>query len=835
MTWRFWIDRGGTFTDCVAVDPGGALHVSKVLSSDDAPIRAIRGAMGLADGAPIPPCEVRMGTTLATNALLERRGADVALFVTDGFEDLLAIGDQRRPSLFSLRIERPAPLPAQVIGVASRGAPDGSVVARGDVAPPDGLRTCAVSVLHGTRCPELERAIGERLRAAGATHVSLSHEVDAEQGYLARTATTVVDAYLAPVLDGYLRALGAALPKSEVRLMQSSGTLTAPARFRGRNAVLSGPAGGVVAVAELARALGIERAIGFDMGGTSTDVCRYDGELETVYETEVAGLTLRAPAMAIHTVAAGGGSICEADGWRLTVGPHSAGADPGPIAYGRSDARAITLTDVQVALGRLLGDRFALPLDMDAPQGALREAARETYGDPDRWVELAQGFLRVAIAQMAEAVRTVTVARGHDPRDHGLIVFGGAGGQHACAVARELGVRRVLVHPLAGVQSALGMGLAAEGWHGEADLESVALGPGSVEGDARARLAAALDALAARGAEALPGSTTHPRVDLRYEGTHASFALPADDLTTLRARFDDLHARELGYARPEHPVIATTARMERRRSATAPSLGAFAPTDALRPIRTTRAFLGDAWLDVPVVHREELPERFVGPVIVLEDTGTLVVEPGWQARVIAGADPIAAGAIELTPTEALAGAALEADERDPVTLEVLGHALFSIAERMGHALQRTAMSTNIRERLDFSCAIFDADGMLVTNAPHIPVHLGAMGETVRAVFERHPRPEPGDVFVSNDPALGGSHLPDITVVSPVFDTQGELRFFTASRGHHADVGGITPGSMPAFSTRIEEEGVVFRALRIVRAGRLDRDAVRAVLDAPPYP
>lgn len=840
--WRFWIDRGGTFTDCIGWDPTeGSLRVVKVLSSDQAPIVGIRRILGLAEDAPIPPCEVRMGTTLATNALLERHGARTLLVTTEGFEDLPEIGDQSRPELFAIAIEKPAPLAEAVVGVASRGAPDGAILAR---AEPDrvsrsirehlerGIASVAVAVLHATRAPELERELGALARAAGAPHVSLSSEVDAEQGLLARADTTVADAYLTPLLKDYVAHIERALPGSELAIMQSSGALADAHRFRGRNAVLSGPAGGAVALRWIARRASVERAIGFDMGGTSTDVCRFDGELERTYESKVAGVRLRAPAMAIHTVAAGGGSLCRWDGRRMSVGPESAGADPGPLCYGAAHAREPTLTDVAVALGRLPPDRFPFALDVERARRAF-EALAEPVGRSA--TEVAAGFFHIAVENMAEAIRRVTVSRGQDARDYALVVFGGAGGQHACAVARRLGIRRVLAHPLAGVLSAFGMGVADVGWHGEADAASAVVEEGlctSLE-PAFARLEA--EGRALLGAEC----TAIRRLDLRYAGTETGITLVVsghddqglDDASLARA-FAARHREELGYDRPEHPVVATTARVEVVRSAEPPPMALATRSSSGAPVERHVS----AWMDgrvherVPVLAREALAAgaRVEGPALVLEDTGAIVLEPGWSLSVAAD------GLIELEDRGAPERARVST-ELDPIQLEVFANAFMSIAEQMGAVLQRTAASTNIRERLDFSCALFDRAGALVANAPHIPVHLGAMGETVRAVLRAHPQLERGDVIVSNDPAAGGSHLPDVTVVSPVHDASGALRFFVASRGHHADIGGITPGSMPPFSRSLAEEGVVFRSLRVVRGGRFDRDLVLATLRSGPHP
>lgn len=824
MRWRFWIDRGGTFTDCIGCDPAtGALEVVKVLSSNEAPLIGIRRLLGLDEGAPIPPCEVRMGTTIATNALLERRGEPCALIVTEGFEDVLRIGDQTRPSLFDLRVLRPPPLTERVLDVPVRATRDGEIVCEeldalrlGELG---GLRSVAIAILHGPRAPELEQRLAERVRlGTSIEHISVSHEVDNERGLLARAETTVVDAYLTPLLRDYVERLRAELPGSELSIMQSSGSLTDAATFRGRHSVLSGPAGGVVALAWIAERAGIERAIGFDMGGTSTDVCRVAGAVEKIYEARIAGVRLRAPMMAIHTVAAGGGSIARFDGERLSVGPESAGAAPGPLCYGRPEARELTLTDVNVALGRLPADRFPFALDERRAREALDDIARRAGSDADA---IGAGFLEVAVSSMAEAIRRVTVAKGHDARDHTLVVFGGAGGQHACRVARRLGIRRVISHPLAGVFSAFGMGVADVGWHGEADVGSRVIGDAVPDW-----LTEVFERLEARGGAAMgEGARAIRRIDLRYEGTETGFTLEvADGLTTTFAK---RHSLELGYARPGHPVVATTARVELSRAAVAPA-PMRAPEDGdTTPLRVTSAYVGEQRQGVPVHGRERLTAgaRIAGPSIVLEDTGALVVEPGWSLEVAPD------GRIDLFDETQDEGGATSLRA---VMLEVLSNSFTSIAEQMGAVLQRTAMSTNIRERLDFSCALFDRKGGLTANAPHIPVHLGAMSETVRAVVEAHPDPAPGDVYVSNDPAAGGSHLPDITVVSPVH-ADGALRFFVASRGHHADVGGITPGSMPPFSQTLEEEGVVFRAMRVVNGGHFDREGVRRVLTEAPYP
>jgi 5-oxoprolinase (ATP-hydrolysing) len=849
---EFWIDRGGTFTDCIERDPAtGRLRVAKLLSSDRAPLEAIRELLGIPPGAPIPPCDVRMGTTLATNALLERKGTPFALAITRGFRDLLAIGTQARPKLFDLRIQKPELLYREVLELDARADANGEILERPDPKQlrrelerlrKSGLDSLAVVVLHAYRGGELEREIGALAEQVGFEHVALSHEVAPEMGLLARGDTACVDAYLTPLLRAYVAELRRELPGSTLRIMQSSGGLAGAEQFRGPHSILSGPAGGVVACAHVAAELGASHAVGFDMGGTSTDVCRVDAgpdgtfEFERVYESETAGVRVFAPMLAVHTVAAGGGSLCRFDGRRFRVGPDSAGARPGPLCYGSPDATELTVTDVNLALGRLVGDRFPFPLQRER---VLRELHRlagrlRDSGTARAWEEIASGFLEIANANMAEAIRQVSVARGYDVREYALVVFGGAGGQHACSVARKLGMRRVLVHPLAGVLSAYGMGLADVAWHGEADIGRPVLARG---------LERSLDKtyaeLEARGRAALAGDGFEPdelvclrRIDLRYVGTETSLTLPIEgDDGDLRTRFDRTHERTFGYARPEHPIEATVARVEvlgrHPMQSDGAARSAIARTEPL-PRRRARVWCDGAFReDVPVYEREALGPgtRLSGPALVLEATSTLVVDPGFELEIDGD------GRIALED-RARARAEKGLTEVDPVQLEIMNNLFMSIAEQMGIVLRRTSLSTNIRERLDFSCAVFDSEAGLVANAPHIPVHLGAMSESVRAVIAVHPDPEPGDVFVTNDPGAGGSHLPDITVVTPVHDASGALHFFTASRGHHSDVGGITPGSMPPFSHTLEEEGVVLRALRVVRGGRLDESLVlHALADA----
>ena len=836
MPYEVWIDRGGTFTDCVGFDrTTGEVRVAKVLSSDGAPLEGIRRLLALPPDAPIPPCDVRMGTTLATNALLERKGAPTGLLITQGLEDLLLIGDQSRPDLFALCIRTREPLHrATCRGLAARISAGGEVLARPRPAELPamfeylrraGCSSLAVVVIHAHRNDSVEREIAAAAREWGFAHVSASHEVASEMGLLARGDTTVADAYLTPIIRAYIDRLTSALPGSELSIMQSSGGLAPAARFRGRDSVLSGPAGGVVACAYVARAAGLARAIGFDMGGTSTDVSRWAGDFERTYETEVAGVRMRAPAIAVHTVAAGGGSVCRFDGRRFTVGPESAGADPGPLCYGRPEARELALTDINLALGRVTEDRFPFPLERARVDGALDAIAARSGR---LRLDVAEGFFRVAIESMAAAIRRITVEKGHDVRDFALVVFGGAGGQHACALARRLGIRTLVFHPMGGVLSAFGMGVAPTTWHGELDAALRELAPGLL-----AELEPAFAELERSGRAAIGATDARRRIDLRYRGTETSLSIDvdtADDETRLRAAFEALHLAELGYVRPDHPVEAVTARVELVAERDPPHLPAARATVGAEPIRWARLRVDGVDHDAPVYLREELPGAPLdGPAIVLEETGTIVVEPGFTLRLEDERLIVRASG------EALAIRERATTDVDPVLLEIFANLFMSIAEQMGTVLRRTALSTNIRDRLDFSCAVFDRDGGLVANAPHIPVHLGAMGESVRAVRAAHPSPEPGDVYVTNDPATGGSHLPDVTVVTPVHDARGALLFYTASRGHHADIGGITPGSMPPFSRRLDEEGVVLRSLRIVHGGRFDRDALRARLCAGPHP
>ena len=883
MSWEFWIDRGGTFTDCVARAPDGQLHVAKVLSDGEAPVAAIRTILarveGLAPEAELPACQVKLGSTVATNALLERRGVASVLVCNHGLQDVFRIGTQERPDLFDLEIRRPEPVHAAALEVSGRVGVDGRVLEELDEAQvrrglarvrEQGFCSLAIVLIHAYAHPEFEQRIAEIAKELGFEDVVCSHEIAREMGLLARGETTLVDAYLTPLLSAHVEDLKRELPGSQLRFMQSSGGLTDGARFRGPTALLSGPAGGVVAAAHVARGAGHTRAIGFDMGGTSTDVSLLQTHaLERSFESVVGGVRVKAPMLRIHTVAAGGGSLCRFDGARLTVGPESAGADPGPLCYGGAriakeetaaevlrDQEAelkggLTLTDVNYFLGRVQPDRFAFPLRgervapvLEQVQRELREAGFERSLD-----DLAAGFVEVANASMAQAIQQVSVSRGIDPRAHALVGFGGAGGQHVCAIARALGIRKVLLHPLGGLLSAFGIGVAEVSWDRAHDAGRVPLLPqetglpGSLL-DALSRLReAGRDALVDEGVERDEVRCTAV-LDLRYVGADTAISIvePEPD-ASLRAWFEAFeasHQSRFGYTRPGQEVEIVTLRLQARGQpvgAPAGVEGVLAKPDREEPMKARRAsiwFPGVGRIDAPVIGRESLlpGQEIVGPALILEATGTLAIDPGFRAQMDAQ------GLLVLhDQTESSAAPTRDLSQADPVRLEVFGNRFMSIAEQMGAVLRNTAVSTNIKDRLDYSCAVFDREGGLVANAPHIPVHLGAMGETVEAVRRRFPKFSPGDVVVTNDPFQGGSHLPDVTVVTPVFlgSASQEPTFYVASRGHHADIGGRTPGSMPPDSRSLEEEGVVIAPFLFVAGGRVDEDRLRALLAGARYP
>ncbi len=865
--WDFWIDRGGTFTDVIARDPQGRLHARKVLSENpeayrDAAVHGIRLHLGLPAGAALPPGlvgEVRMGTTVATNALLERKGERVLLLVNEGFGDILRIGNQARPRLFDLDIRLPALLYEQVAEIPGRIAVDGAQIAPLDEARARqvlaasraaGIEAVAVALMHAWKFPAQELRLGALAREAGFTQVSLSHQASPMPRIVPRGDTAVVDAYLSPILRRYVEQVAGELgPGVRLYFMRSSGGLTEAASFQGKDAILSGPAGGIVGAARTAERGGFPEVIGFDMGGTSTDVALYAGEFERAFETEVAGVRMRAPMMAINTVAAGGGSVLRFDGARFRVGPESAGAVPGPACYRRGGK--LTVTDANVMTGKIqpaffpaiFGPDADQPLDIEAVQGQFVAMAAEiaaATGQPAMQPrQVAEGFLRVAVSHMAHAIKQVSLEKGHDVTRFALQCFGGAGGQHACLVADELGMETVFLHPLAGVLSAYGMGLADQSVIREAAVEQ----PLDV---AMATLPALFARLEEEGrAELARQGVGDParlcatfRLHLRTAGTDAFLPVPwAADAALLRAAFGEAHRKRFGFAAPAREIIAEAAIAEVTMPGEAVAEEPLPPRgeEALRPLSTITLFAEGREHRAPVFDREALRagDRIAGPALIREPIGTVVVEPGWQAEATPRNHLVLR---RIAPRGAARDAAAEG-RPDPVTLELFNALFMSIAEQTGTVLQNTSLSVNIKERLDFSCAIFDAEGGLVANAPHVPVHLGAMGESVRTVIRsRGATLRPGDVVALNNPYNGGTHLPDITVITPVFDESSEeILFFVGSRGHHADIGGTTPGSTPPDSRTLEEEGVVIDDLLLVEGGRFREAEFCALLASARYP
>jgi 5-oxoprolinase (ATP-hydrolysing) len=938
--WEFWIDVGGTFTDCLAKTPNGALLRHKLLSSGvtkgrvasgsssrlvvdaarrgdpadfwtgwrltivgqdgqeldrsevtdfepdrgrlrlsglsadppldaayelrcdlEAPVIGVRYLLRLPHSQSVPAVHLRLGTTRGTNALITRSGARTALVTTRGFGDVLDIGYQARPRLFDLTVRKLPVLAAAVVEVDERVTHDGIILA----APREsavrqqlraladaGIESLAICLLHADRHREHERLLARVAGDVGFHEISVSHVVAPLPKFVARADTTVVDAYLNPVLRDYVARLRDALPGSELRILTSAGGLVGAEHFCGKDSILSGPAGGVVGFSRVAQAAGFPRAIGFDMGGTSTDVSRFDGQFELEYETLKAGVRMVAPSLAIETVAAGGGSICRFDGVKLVVGPESAGAEPGPACYGRGGP--LTVTDVNLLLGRIVPERFPFALDraaaearLDAVVQAMRtsstEAVREYSASCTRQ-SLAAGFLRIANANMASAIRSVTVAKGVDPAEYVLVAFGGAAPQHACAVARELGIRQILIHPEAGVLSALGIGMADVARHRscgiERPLDDNSLVFARMQLDRMER--EARDEVQGEGVEQITATRS---LDLSYRGVDSYLTIdwpPKDDFASA---FEATHRERYGYIHADKPLVIVAARVAVvGRAASTPPKSNRTTGRTQTPRGTQTSYFDGIRHDVPAYERADLMagDRIEGPAIISEDISTTLIDAGWKANVLTASDLLLKSTNEHEPPPP---AIREPQSRiprgcrnrpDPVLLEIFNNQLASIAEQMGVTLRNTASSVNVKERLDFSCAIFTADGRLVANAPHVPVHLGAMEETVRATIAVNPDLWPGDVIATNDPYAGGSHLPDVTVVTPMHESvTGELRFFTASRAHHAEIGGMSPGSMPPRSTNLAEEGVLLGNLKIVSAGELRFDALRRALASGPYP
>lgn len=858
--WDFWIDRGGTFTDVIGRDPAGNLHARKLLSENpgayrDAAVQGIRDLIGLKAGETIPAVtvgEVRMGTTVATNALLERKGDRTLLVTTKGFRDALRIGYQERPNIFAKEIIKPEQLYDAVVEIEERVLADGAV----ELAPDEaairkalkaqydaGFRAVAIVFMHGYRYPAHEQVAAKVARELGFPQVSVSHEVSPLVKLVGRGDTTVVDAYLSPILARYVKQvseeLDVARTGARLMFMMSSGGLTAAELFQGKDAILSGPAGGVVGLAETGRSAGFDKVIGFDMGGTSTDVAHFDGEYERAFETEVAGVRMRAPMMLIHTVAAGGGSILHYDGARFRVGPDSAGANPGPAAYRRGGPLAVT--DANVMVGKLIPAYFPAifgpqqneSLDVEAVRAKFAALAAEV-GDGRSAEEVADGFIQIAVANMAEAIKKISVQRGYDITRYALNSFGGAGGQHACLVADALGIKTVLLHPFSGLLSAYGMGLAEIRSTRTAALD-VAL-----DGKAKSAIDAVAEKLGAETRSEVAGQgvpegdiAIHVRAHIRYAGTDTAIAIPAGEEAAMKQAFQIAHKARFGFMDESKALVVEAVEVEAvgggaRFEEASVSEQSGEPAVAER----TRLFSKGQWHDAAIVRREAMtPGQIVtGPAIIIEPNQTVVVEDGWSAKLTAKDHLV------LVRVKALVQQAAIGTKADPVMLEIFNNLFMSIAEQMGVTLQNTAYSVNIKERLDFSCAVFDQTGALVANAPHMPVHLGSMDRSVETVIANNPVIRPGDVYTLNAPYNGGTHLPDITVCTPVFDdADKEILFWVASRGHHADVGGTAPGSMSPRATNIEEEGVYIDNFKIVDQGRFCEEDLIKLLTGARYP
>ncbi len=849
--WQFWIDRGGTFTDVVARRPDGTLATRKLLSENpgryaDAALAGIRELLALGPGEAIPAqaiAAVKMGTTVATNALLERKGERTVLFITRGFRDALRIAYQNRPRIFERHIVLPEMLYSKVVEVEER------VGARGDVVLPfnsedtkaklidsvqQGYRSIAIVFMHGYRFPEHEQRAAALAREAGFTQVSVSHEVSPLMKLVGRGDTTVVDAYLSPILRRYVGQVAAELGGVPLLFMQSNGGLTDARRFQGKDAILSGPAGGIVGAVRTAGAAGFERIIGFDMGGTSTDVSHYAGELEREFETRVAGVRLRAPMMSIHTVAAGGGSILHFDGARYRVGPDSAAANPGPACYRRGGP--LTVTDANVMLGKIQAKHFPQVFGPSGNQSLDFQSGEEKFrqlkakiSDGRSVEQIAEGFVQIAVGNMANAIKHISVQRGHDVTRYALCCFGGAAGQHACLVADALAMTRIFIHPLAGVLSAYGMGLAdqvamrsqaVELKLGEYPLDELA---GKLGHEARSDLLS----------QGIPAQEVRlvRRAHLKYEGTDTALAVSLDTPEAMQRQFEAAYRKQFSFLMPGRPLVAEAVSVEAVAAGEVFEEKRTPERKQADPVEIVRMFSGGTWREAPLYRRDDLGpgSRIDGPAIIAEANSTTVIEPGWRGEVT----PLNHLLLQrVVPRENQTAIGTSVD---PVMLEIFNNLYMSIAEQMGLRLQNTAYSVNIKERLDFSCALFDASGNLIANAPHMPVHLGSMGESIKTVIRLNAgKMKPGDVYVLNAPYNGGTHLPDVTVITPVFQEQ-EIMFYVGSRGHHADIGGITPGSMPPGSKVVEEEGVLIDNFLLVEEGRFRETETAALLTAGRYP
>jgi len=860
-TWDFWIDRGGTFTDVVGRRPDGTLVAHKLLSENpeayaDAAVQGIRNLLGLKAGEATPPGlvgAVKMGTTVATNALLERKGDRTLLLITKGFRDALRIGYQARPKIFARHIIKPDMLYERVAEVAERVRADGTVergpdlaAVRADLeaAKADGIKAVAIVFMHAYRFPEHEKRVAALAREMGFAQVSVSHEVSPLIKLVGRGDTTVVDAYLSPILRRYVaqvdRDLDAKRSAARLMFMMSSGGLTAAELFQGKDAILSGPAGGVVGMAETGRQAGFNRLIGFDMGGTSTDVSHFDGEYERAFETEVAGVRMRAPMMLIHTVAAGGGSILHFDGARFRVGPDSAGANPGPKCYRRNGPLAVT--DANVMVGKLIPDFFPkifgsaqnLPLDAHAVRNAFTDMAQQVGGRKAE--EVSDGFIKIAVENMANAIKKISVQRGYDVTHYALNCFGGAGGQHACLVADSLGMTKVLIHPFSSLLSAYGMGLADIRATREQAIE-LPFGAKALKVVAKTGASLGRTTKAEVAGQGVPPFKIKIfiRTHIRYAGTDTALVVASGSAAAIKRAFEKAHKARFGFIDRTKEMVVEAVSVEAVGGGTKFSEKAMKRSRAAlpKPALRTQFFSAGAWHKANVYTREQLKpgSRVKGAAIIIEPHQTVVVEPGWQAELTAKNHLVLTRAKKLKRVHAIGTHA------DPVMLEVFNNLFMSIAEQMGVSLQNTAYSVNIKERLDFSCAVFAHDGTLVANAPHMPVHLGSMDRSVETIIRDNVgKIKPGDVYAINAPYNGGTHLPDITVCTPVFDDRKKtILFWVASRGHHADVGGISPGSMSPNATTIEQEGVLFDNFKLVDRGRFREKELMAALKGAKYP
>ncbi|MDK2820041.1 MAG: hypothetical protein PWP31_6 [Clostridia bacterium] len=887
--WEFWIDRGGTFTDIVAKNPEGELIVYKLLSENagrytDAPVQGIREIMRLSKNEKIPVDNIeviKMGTTVATNALLERKGEPTVFVITKGFRDILRIGYQNRPDIFSPEINLPDMLYEKVIEVDERYSADGkelipflesdsyhNFINELQDAFDSGIRSCAIVLMHGYKYPKHEKEIAEIAKKIGFTHISVSHEVSPLMKIVSRGDTTVADAYLSPVLKKYINNVISELVgnnqseeykdlKNRLMFMQSNGGLIESVNFRGKDSILSGPAGGIIGAVQISKQAGFEKIITFDMGGTSTDVAHYNGDYERDFETNIAGIRLRTPILSIHTVAAGGGSILSFDGSRFRVGPESAGADPGPACYRKNGP--LTVTDCNIMLGRIqpqffphvFGENGDLPLDIEVVKKKFKELSNkinDATGGNRTPEEVASGFLDIAVENMANAIKKISLQRGYDVSEYILCCYGGAGGQHACQIADVLGIKKILIHPYAGVLSAYGMGLADIRIIKQHALEK------KLSSDLIKEIKTIKERLEKEGTKEINSTSKNASktkncvinstLHLKYEGTDFTLQVKYNNNNygSIKETFENTHRQMYGFIYEDKDIIVESISVEVINKMDIPQERVYKKKrNNISPELFVDMYDKNRWVKTPVYMRSKLQPgaSIIGPAIIVEDTGTNVVIDGWCAEITEKNYLILSKVSNKEKCSNYFNNKNDVEKADPVKLEIFNNLFRSIAEQMGITLQKTAFSVNIKERLDFSCAVFDETGRLVANAPHIPVHLGSMGASVKALIkEKIDTIQPGDVFVSNNPYNGGTHLPDITVITPVFVESGccdKPVFYVASRGHHADIGGITPGSMPPFSEDIEQEGILLNNVQIVKDGVfLEKNLVK-ILSSGKYP